>query len=95
ESQEITTNNWIESWHKTLKQKYLGHERQVRADYLLYLLQAAVNDIRMDYIKIKNGLLPLPTSKLDRMRKGRATAVPLERALQMVTPLLGENKVLN
>ncbi|KAI7826598.1 hypothetical protein BC939DRAFT_491767 [Gamsiella multidivaricata] len=61
DGQEVTTNNWVESWHKTLKQKHLGHERNVRADYLVYLLEGAVDaDFRVEYFKIKNGLAPPP-----------------------------------
>ncbi|KAF9993165.1 hypothetical protein BGZ80_008253, partial [Entomortierella chlamydospora] len=83
EGQEITTNNWIESWHRTLKQKLLGRERNVRADHLLCLLQGALDNFRVEYFKIRNGLMPPPLSKEDKLRKERAAAVPIEHALSM------------
>lgn len=74
---------------------YLGRERNVRADCLLYLLQGALDDIHVEYIKMRDGLAPLPLSKEDKLRKRRAAAVPLEHALSMATPLLDEKKVLH
>ncbi|KAF9342095.1 hypothetical protein BGX26_008378, partial [Mortierella sp. AD094] len=68
--QHVDTNNLLESWHKTLKKNYLGKERNVRADYLLYTLQGPVNiDTRIEYIKINQGILPTPLSEYDRKRK--------------------------
>ncbi|KAF9923871.1 hypothetical protein FBU30_006081 [Linnemannia zychae] len=83
EGQETTTNSRIESWHRTLKQKLLGHERDVRADYLLCLLQSALGNFRVEYFKIRNGLMPPPLLKENKLRKERAAAVPTEHALSM------------
>ncbi|KAG0333871.1 hypothetical protein BG004_000654, partial [Podila humilis] len=94
ENQEVTTNNWIESWHKTLKQMYLGGERNVRADTLLHLLVDVVDtDFQMEHIKVKNRMITLPLSMQDRSRKAKADEIPPERALTLVTPMVNEKKI--
>ncbi|KAI9275441.1 hypothetical protein BDA99DRAFT_532409 [Phascolomyces articulosus] len=35
----INTNNYVESWHRTLKEVYLGKLKQQRADVLVHILR--------------------------------------------------------
>ena len=92
--QHMDTNNMIESWHKTLKRNHLRNERNVRADYLIYLLQGAVNkDFRIAYYKIKHGIEPLTLSAYDKQRQAKAMALTIEVASQLVTPNMEESKV--
>ncbi|KAG0235466.1 hypothetical protein BGW42_005252 [Actinomortierella wolfii] len=54
---DLNTNNLLESWHKTLKKHYLRNERNVRPDYLIWMLNTAMDiDIRVEYYSIRNGL---------------------------------------
>ncbi|KAG0195928.1 hypothetical protein BGX28_000358 [Mortierella sp. GBA30] len=93
--QHIDTNNLIESWHKTLKKHHLGSERNVRADFLIYLLQGVVNqDFRLTYYKIKNGFQPLALSSYDKQRKAKAMALRFDQALELVNGRLEESKFM-
>ncbi|KAF9922744.1 hypothetical protein FBU30_007141 [Linnemannia zychae] len=94
EGQEVTTNK-VESWHKILKQKYLSYEHNVRADRLLYLLQVALDNFRVEYLKTKHGIAAPLLSKDDRLRKKRAALVPLDQALSLVTPMVDNKKVFD
>ena len=67
----------------------------MRVDYLFYLLQGALDDIHVEYIKMRDGLAPLPLSKEDKLRKRSAATVPFEHALSVAIPLLDEKKVLH
>ncbi|KAI8357387.1 hypothetical protein B0O80DRAFT_496160 [Mortierella sp. GBAus27b] len=91
--QHIDTNNLVESWHKTLKRHHLGKERNLRADFVVYLLQGAVDrDFRMTYLKINRGVQPLRLSQYDKKRKGRAMELSLDIARIMITVNLDEGK---
>ena len=84
----------MESWHKTLKKVHLGHERNVRADYLIYLLHNIVNtDFRVTYLKIKTGLLSVELSTYDKTRKAKAMRLEHSLAKDMVTEQMNESKV--
>lgn len=90
----MDTNNLVESWHRTLKTHHLGKERNLRADYVVYLLQGAVEvDFRMTYLKINRGIQPLQISQYDKKRKARAMALSLEDARHKITENAGEGKV--
>ncbi|KAG0218945.1 hypothetical protein BGX31_011471, partial [Mortierella sp. GBA43] len=94
--QHIDTNNLVESWHKTLKRHHLGKERNLRADFVVYLLQGAVDrDFRMTYLKINRGVQPLRLSQYDKKRKGRAMELSLDIARIMITVNLDEGKRCN
>ncbi|KAF9934067.1 hypothetical protein BGZ67_004024 [Mortierella alpina] len=93
--QHIDTNNLVESWHKTLKQHHLGNERNVRTDYLMYVLLGVVDqDFRVTYFKIKNGIQPLALSENDKKRKAKAMELTVERALELITERMEEQKFL-
>ena len=73
---------------------HLRQERNVRADYLIYLLQGAVDlDFRVSYYKIANGYERIPLSAADKERRKRAEEVPFDDALASVDLRLEENKV--
>ncbi|KAF9169588.1 hypothetical protein BGX20_010107 [Mortierella sp. AD010] len=91
--------NWLEEhlerWAAQDAQADIFEPRAyVRVDYLLYLLQGAIDDFHIEYIKMKSGLEPLPISQEDKLRKRRAAAVPFEHALSMTTPLFDEKKCI-
>ncbi|KAI8597229.1 hypothetical protein EDD21DRAFT_385987 [Dissophora ornata] len=91
--QHVDTNNLIESWHKTLKKHHLGSERNVRADFLIYLLQGVTNtDFRVTYYKIRQGLQPLQLSEYDRKRRAKAMALDFDTARNMITERMDERK---
>ncbi|KAI8601364.1 hypothetical protein EDD21DRAFT_374660 [Dissophora ornata] len=93
--QHVDTNNLIESWRNTLKKRHLGSERNVRADFLIYLLQEVTNtDFRIAYYKIRQGLQPLQLSEYDRERRAKAMALDFDTARNMVTEKMDERKFL-
>ncbi|KAF9367484.1 hypothetical protein BGX21_007345, partial [Mortierella sp. AD011] len=86
EDQEVTTNNWVESWHSILKGNHLVRERNVRIDRLIYLLQGPVDiDFRLTYYKIKKGLQPIPWRQEDKRKRNRAYQIPIAEAARMIT----------
>ncbi|KAG0195584.1 hypothetical protein BGX28_001060, partial [Mortierella sp. GBA30] len=83
--QHVDTNNLVESWHKTLKKVHLGNKRNVRTDYLIYLLFRITNtDFRLTHFKIKSGLQPAPLSAYDKARKAKAMCLNDTIAKDMV-----------
>ncbi|KAF9188568.1 hypothetical protein BGZ51_000509 [Haplosporangium sp. Z 767] len=70
--------NWLTdeerpNWHKSLKKHYLRNERNVRPDYLMYILITEIDlDSHATYFMIKNGLEAPKMSKADKRRKKRA-----------------------
>ncbi|KAF9099680.1 hypothetical protein BGX27_000541 [Mortierella sp. AM989] len=71
--QHIDTNNLIESWHKTLRHQFLGRERNVRPDYLIYLLQGAVEiGFRVSYLVTVKGAAPVTLDGYLKKRKAKA-----------------------
>lgn len=66
----------------------------MRADYLIYLLQGAMNqDFRVTYYKIKNGFQPITLSRYDKQRKAKAMALDFDEATELVTEKTEESKV--
>jgi len=94
--QHTNTNNLVESWHKTLKRQHLGHERDLRADDLVCLLQGVVDiDFRTSHFKVVHGLQPIPLSDYDKDIRAKAMALEFENAKNMVTEMIEEEgKVL-
>lgn len=84
----------MESWHKTLKRHHLGKERNLRADFVVYLLQGTVDrDFRVTYLKVKQGIQPMRLSHYDKKRKARAMALSDEDARDKVIMNIAENTV--
>ncbi|KAF9914386.1 hypothetical protein FBU30_002587, partial [Linnemannia zychae] len=89
---DLTTNNLIESWHKSLKRIYLGKERNVRPDYLMYVLMNAVErDFRISYFLVKQGYQAPSLSTQDKLRKKKAFDLPAENAALMVQSAADQN----
>lgn len=66
----------------------------MRTDYLMYLLLGVVDqDFRVSYFKIKNGIQPIVLSENDKRRKAKAMAISAERALELITEMMEEQKV--
>ncbi|KAF8956671.1 hypothetical protein BGZ46_002339 [Entomortierella lignicola] len=95
EYMDINTNNHVESWHKMLKWNYLVHERNVRPDYLIYILQNAVDvDFQMTYWKIKNKTrTPLLTVD-DKFRRRNAQEFSFDLAKEKIAENLNEGYLL-
>lgn len=84
----------MESWHRTLKSHHLGKEHNFRVDYVVYLLQGAVDlDFRTSYLKINRGIMPLQLSHYDKKRKARAMKLSLADARDKITENADEGKV--
>ena len=84
----------MDSWHKTLKSQYLGGERNLRADDLLFLLQGVVDiDFRTRYFKRINNLIPLKLSAYNMKERSIATDMNFDVALTMIVPKIDEQKV--
>ncbi|KAF9983003.1 hypothetical protein BGZ79_005847, partial [Entomortierella chlamydospora] len=91
EYMDINTNNHVESWHKILKWNYLVQERNVRPDYLIYILQNAVDvDFRMIYWKIKNKIKTSLLTIDDKLRRRNAQQFPFDLAKEKITENLSE-----
>ncbi|KAI7847281.1 hypothetical protein BDC45DRAFT_452091 [Circinella umbellata] len=47
----MNTNNYVEAWHRTLKEAYLGKLKGQRADVLVYILwDNVLNDIMAEHV---------------------------------------------
>ncbi|KAG0354803.1 hypothetical protein BGZ54_001477, partial [Gamsiella multidivaricata] len=91
--QHVDTNNLVESWHKTPKKVHLGNERNVCADYLIFLLYNIIKtDFRVTYLKTRKGLLPVELSAYDKMKKAKAMNLELSLAKDMITEKMDEFK---
>ncbi|KAF9209506.1 hypothetical protein BGZ49_003620, partial [Haplosporangium sp. Z 27] len=83
--QHVDTDNLVESWRKTFKSEYLQRERNVRADYLIYLLQGTVEiGFRVPYLVNVKGMNPVTLDRYLKMRKARALEIVLNDARQMI-----------
>ncbi|KAI8063306.1 hypothetical protein BC940DRAFT_214923, partial [Gongronella butleri] len=52
EHQNVHTNNYVESWHRTLKQVYLPSLRSERVDVLVWILMEQVlPDVMDDHVR--------------------------------------------
>ncbi|KAI8139858.1 hypothetical protein BJV82DRAFT_483312, partial [Fennellomyces sp. T-0311] len=50
----INTNNHVESWHRTLKETYLGKLRRQRADVLVYILwENVLPDVMTSHVQAR------------------------------------------
>ena len=77
-----------------LKKFHLGSERNVRADFLIYLLHEVVNsDFRVSRLKIKAGVLRPELSSYDKSRKAACMSLDFADAVTMVTEQLANEKV--
>lgn len=74
----INTNNYIESWHGTLKREYLGTLRRQRPDYLVHLLvDKIVPDFQLEDKQCELGLLSWTYNQAEKEAKRKADAASL------------------
>ncbi|KAI8330312.1 hypothetical protein BC941DRAFT_361667 [Chlamydoabsidia padenii] len=87
------TNNYTESWHNQLKNKYLGGVRNRRLDKLIFILSTDVEtffSVERDRINSNNGRMgPLQNAQADR--SWSAMSVPESFLPSMFTNPLGTN----
>ncbi|KAF9136626.1 hypothetical protein BGX20_008006, partial [Mortierella sp. AD010] len=61
-------------------------ERNVRADYLIYMLQGpVVKESQLTYHKIRQGLLPIGQSEYETIRKNKAKKPSMDEARGMIS----------
>jgi hypothetical protein len=66
----IDTNNYIESWHRHLKEVYLSNMKKLRVDVLLYVLwDLVLPDIMQNHLRSTVELKAKAMSKAERARK--------------------------
>lgn len=71
----MDTNNYIESWHRHLKEVYLSSMKKLRVDVLVYVLwDLVLPDIMQDHLRAKVELKAKALSKAERQRKQIAYA---------------------
>ena len=76
---DIHTNNFVESWHSTLKSVYLGSARKQRTDVLVHiLLHEVLPDFRVKVAKVLTGLEKRRMTKIEMEQ--RSSSVSLANA---------------
>ncbi|KAL0582105.1 hypothetical protein ABG067_008213, partial [Albugo candida] len=79
------TNNLIESYHNQLKSFYIGRSRQLRVDYLIYLLSSVViADYRLESIKSMYGVKEINLTMDEEKKKKKAFELDYDIANAMV-----------
>lgn len=79
---EINTNNYIETWHNTLKSSYLGRFRKQRTDILIHLvLREVLPDFR---IKVAIGLERRRLSDAEKAQGRKFNELSTETATSLV-----------
>jgi len=58
------------------------------------LLGVVDRDFRVSYFKIKNGIQPIALSENNKKRKAKAMEISVERAMELITERLEEQKVI-
>ncbi|KAI9310069.1 hypothetical protein BX666DRAFT_1871021, partial [Dichotomocladium elegans] len=72
----VNTNNYIESWHRQLKEGYVSSLRRQRIDVLVYILwDMVLPDVVQDYLRIKANFSPHRLNKAERQRLQWARAL--------------------
>ncbi|KAI8328110.1 hypothetical protein BC941DRAFT_477166 [Chlamydoabsidia padenii] len=81
----INTNNYVESWHRCLKEVYLESSKTQRMDALVYILwNLMLPDVMTDHAKTMNGLQVRRTNKSEDDRINLAKQYTLEGAPVMI-----------
>ena len=84
----------LESWFETLKKHYLEDKHDLRADFIVYMLQGTIEiDFRVQRLKLKQGVQPAQLSQYDKERKARAMALDIAIARDMITENITERMV--
>ncbi|KAI9310225.1 hypothetical protein BX666DRAFT_2126350 [Dichotomocladium elegans] len=72
----VNTNNYVESWHRQLKEGYMSGLRRQRN----ILWDMVLPDVMQDYLRIKANFSPRRLNKAERQRLQRARALSEEEA---------------
>ncbi|KAI8136545.1 hypothetical protein BJV82DRAFT_475823, partial [Fennellomyces sp. T-0311] len=63
----INTNNYVEAWHRHLKEVYMSGLRRQRVDVLMYLLwDLVLPDLMQDHLHIANHFQRRTMNKAER-----------------------------
>ncbi|KAJ8651299.1 hypothetical protein O0I10_013212, partial [Lichtheimia ornata] len=81
ENYRMDTNNYVESWHRCLKNVYIPTLKKERLDVLVYVLWTAVlGDLMTAHVCVSNGLQKRVWTQSEKARKKEADAIPEEEA---------------
>lgn len=73
----MDTNNYVESWHRCLKNVYIPTLKKERLDVLVYVLWTAVlGDLMTAHVCVSNGLQKRVWTQAEKARKKEADAIP-------------------
>ncbi|KAI7873430.1 hypothetical protein K492DRAFT_223960, partial [Lichtheimia hyalospora FSU 10163] len=85
ENYRMDTNNYVESWRRSLKNVYIPTLKKERLDVLVYVLWTAVlGDLMMAHVCVSNGLQSRTWTKAETSRKKEADAIPEEEAEDVI-----------
>ena len=81
----INTNNNVESWHSNLKMNYLGKDRKIRPDALIYkLLVEVLPDLTVKVLRVSMGLGARRMATNESFHLEECMKVPMEIASEYV-----------
>ena len=73
----MNTNNYVEAWHRTLKEAYLGKLKRQRADVLVYILwDNVLNDIMAEHVQTRLRIRASISNQSEVARRNAADAIP-------------------
>ena len=73
----MNTNNYVEAWHRTLKDAYLGKLKRQRADVLVYILwDNVLNDIMSEHVQTRLRIRAIVNNQGEVARRNAADAIP-------------------
>ena len=72
----MNTNNYVEAWHRTLKDAYLGKLKRQRADVLVYILwNNVLNDIMSELVQTRLRIRAIVNNQGKVARSNAADAI--------------------
>lgn len=95
----LTTNNYIESWHRVLKKIYLGSRRRRRIDVVIYILTSGVEaDFKADILKANlktGGRMTVREQHIQSRKHAAMQATYLEHVDQVVMTSVDSWRVMS
>ncbi|KAI9004851.1 hypothetical protein CLU79DRAFT_782347 [Phycomyces nitens] len=81
----ISTNNYVESWHRHLKEVYLPTMRTQREDVLVYILwNLVLPDYMKDHVRTMARLQRRILNKAERVRRQKAYGIDEQQTITMI-----------
>lgn len=81
----LDTNNYIESWHRHLKEVYMARIKKQRVDVLVYLLwDVVLPDFMQDHLKYTAGISTARENDAEWFRRERANAYSDDEAQALI-----------